>query len=382
MASPEHQEPPNEGGSQPMGAPVGSAQPIPPEGVRRASSEPRDPDAVNFSLMLSEFRRLSDRVESIARETGGLRQFVNEGFRHMDERVNRSREAEREISDRLRSVPTRDMPGLMPKEIKPAKMATLMSTNIDEIRNWFRRARGHLKSYHIDPNEPRSVFWAAGFFDGPVSKWWYTQVATTGDEVTAGFNGINAMEEGLIQEFCGRTPAKQARINLDRATQKTTVQKYANYFREQLLELPHRHEEDNVHDFQRGLKPTIRKEVALKNPKTLAEAVQAALAVEAAEREAAGGTDRDHHRGRLAAIEGDSETDDERNEAREDSDDDDDTADQSDLYMARRLTADEVEKYKKEGRCFVCRERGHIATACPKNKNKGKKPYRKLRSEN
>jgi hypothetical protein len=83
------------------------------------------------------------------------------------------------------------------------------------------------------------------------------------------------MERSLIQEFCGRTPSERAR-------QKTTVLKYANYFPEQLLELPHRHEEDDVHDFQRGLRPSIHKEVALKNPKTLHEAIQAAMRAEAA----------------------------------------------------------------------------------------------------
>jgi hypothetical protein len=72
------------------------------------------------------------------------------------------------------------------------------------------------------------------------------------------------MEKSLIQEFCGRTPAAQARLNLDKAPQKTTVLKYANNFREQLLELPHRHKEDNVHDFQHGLRPATHKEVALK----------------------------------------------------------------------------------------------------------------------
>jgi hypothetical protein len=74
------------------------------------------------------------------------------------------------------------------------------------------------------------------------------------------------MEKALIQEFCRRTPAEQATLNLDKARQKTTVLKCANYFREQLLELPHRHEKDNVHDFQRGLRPTVHKEIAMKSP--------------------------------------------------------------------------------------------------------------------
>jgi hypothetical protein len=51
------------------------------------------------------------------------------------------------------------------------------------------------------------------------------------------------------------------------------------------LELPHRHEEDNVHYFPRGLIPSIHEEVALKIPKTLHEAIQAALRAEAAETE-------------------------------------------------------------------------------------------------
>eukprot|EP00873_Tetraselmis_striata_P019281 jgi/Tetstr1/439545/TSEL_027974.t1 len=172
------------------------------------------------------------------------------------------------------------------------------------------------------------------------------------------------MEAALITEFCGRTPAKQARINLDRATQRTTVQKYANYFREQLLELPHRHEEDNVHDFQRVLKPHIRKEVALKNPKTLAEAVQAALAVEAAERE----TDvhREIRRERLNIMDDDGDDDEQYYNSAEG----EVTEQEDDLLMARRLTEEEFERFKKEGRSFICRAKGHVASACPSKKKK------------
>jgi hypothetical protein len=39
------------------------------------------------------------------------------------------------------------------------------------------------------------------------------------------------MERALIQQFCGRTPAEQARLNLDKARQKPRVLKYDNYFR-------------------------------------------------------------------------------------------------------------------------------------------------------
>lgn len=375
MASREIETPPIDGGDR-VGAPATDAQPTPPSGAPRGENQ--DPTGVAMNEdVLAELRRMSDRVEKLSTEYQGLHEYVMKGFSHFEARINRSREAEKEMKTELRSKQTSDMPGLMPSDVKPAKIERLSSTNVDEIRNWFRHARGYLKFYTVNPEEPRSVYWASGFLYGPVSKWWYSQVASTGDEVGAGFSGISAMEEGLIQEFCGRTPAKQARINLDRATQKTTVQKYANYFREQLLELPHRHEEDNVHDFQRGLKPSIRKEVALKNPKTLADAVQAALAVEAAERE----SDRDStRRGRLAALDG---ADDTESEEDQDGDDTEEVEEDHDLLMVRRLTADEVEQYKKEGRCFVCKEKGHIANACPKKKTKGpKKPFKKNRPGN
>jgi hypothetical protein len=106
------------------------------------------------------------------------------------------------------------------------------------------------------------VYLVFGFLEDPLSKLWYSQVAQTRDEVCGGFSGV--FEKSFIREFCGRTPAEQARLNLDKARQKTTVLKYANYFRERLSELRHRHEEENVHDFQRGLRPSIHKEVALK----------------------------------------------------------------------------------------------------------------------
>ena len=71
----------------------------------------------------------------------------------------------------------------------------------------------------------------------------------TGDEVAGGLSSVTDLEQAVIENFVGRKPAEQARLNLDKARQTGRVLKYANYFHEQLLELPHRHEEDNVHVF-------------------------------------------------------------------------------------------------------------------------------------
>eukprot|EP00873_Tetraselmis_striata_P040384 jgi/Tetstr1/460648/TSEL_005844.t1 len=46
------------------------------------------------------------------------------------------------------------------------------------------------------------------------------------------------------------------------------------------------------------------------------------------------------------------------------------TEQEDDLLMARRLTEEGFERLKKEGRCFICRAKGHVASACPSKKKK------------
>jgi hypothetical protein len=72
---------------------------------------------------------------------------------------------------------------MMPNDVKPAKIKSIATTNIDELRNWFRHARGYLRYHNVNHEEQRGVYWVFGFLEGPLSKWWYSQVAQTGDEV-------------------------------------------------------------------------------------------------------------------------------------------------------------------------------------------------------
>jgi hypothetical protein len=116
------------------------------------------------------------------------------------------------------------------------------------------------------------------------------------------------------------------------------------------LELPHRHEEDNVHDFQRGLRPSIHKEVALKNPMTLHETIQAAMRAEAAETKI---ETTQRTVGRLNAIEEDNDFSKAAEEFDSESEEDSHGATDDkprDLYEIRRLTQEEVDRFK-EGKC-------------------------------
>jgi hypothetical protein len=47
------------------------------------------------------------------------------------------------------------------------------------------------------------------------------------------------------------------------------------------------------------------------------------------------------------------------------------------LYDFRRLTQEEVDIFKKEGKCSICHKKGHIAVDCTYKKNKNNDITRK-----
>jgi hypothetical protein len=105
----------------------------------------------------------------------------------------------------------------MPDDVKPAKIKSIATTNIDELKNWFRHARGYLQYHNVNPQEQRGVYWAFGFMEGPLWKWWYSQVTQNGDEIGGGISSVSEFLKALIQKLRGETPAKHATLNLDKA---------------------------------------------------------------------------------------------------------------------------------------------------------------------
>eukprot|EP00873_Tetraselmis_striata_P013178 jgi/Tetstr1/433442/TSEL_022716.t1 len=123
--------------------------------------------------MMSMLQGLADRIENMSTEQAKMQEvaqattaataeirrldeYVQQGFSHFDDRVNRSRVVEQQMRDHICSARTSDMPGLMPSDVKPTKIEKLSTTNIDEIRNWFRHARGRLKYHNVNSEEPRT----------------------------------------------------------------------------------------------------------------------------------------------------------------------------------------------------------------------------------
>jgi hypothetical protein len=128
------------------------------------------------------------------------------------------------------------------------------------------------------------------------------------------------------------------------------------------------------------MRPSIHKEVAMKIPKTLHKAIQATLREEAAETKIET-TQRSN--GRLNVIEEDSVFSETAKEVESESEENSrgatDEKPWAELYEIRRLTQEEVERFKKEGTCFICHKKGHIAIDCPNMKNIKNDTMRKFR---
>jgi hypothetical protein len=116
----------------------------------------------------------------------------------------------------------------------------------------------------------------------------------------------------------------------------------------------------------------------MKNPKTLHEAIQAAMRAEAAETKI---ETTQRSTGRLNALEEDNDFSEVTEEIDSESEEDSHGATEGkprELYEIRRLTQ-EVDRFKKEGKCFICHKKGHIAIDCLGRRNKKNERTRKSR---
>jgi hypothetical protein len=150
---------PEEVDGRPEGAPFGPTQPTSTDCGRHAVQEGSSPTMEPMSVHVTEMlQRPSNRIDTFSIELSQLRDHVDNGFGHFEGRVNRSRGTENFFrGEQLRSERTGEMPNMMPNDVKPAKIKSIATTNIDELRNWFRHARGYLRYHNVNHEEQRGV---------------------------------------------------------------------------------------------------------------------------------------------------------------------------------------------------------------------------------
>jgi hypothetical protein len=130
-----------------------------------------------------------------------------------------------------------------------------------------------------------------------------------------------------------------ARMELDKLTQNGDVRSHTLKFNGLVIRVGGMTEDEKKHRFIESLNPSLKKEVKIRQPKSLLEAISIATVAETVITEP--------------------------------------TQTQIHLEKVWVNRNQEREKLLKEGRCFYCKEQGHVNKDCPKKKNRNQQqPYK------
>jgi hypothetical protein len=272
-----------------------------------------------------------------------------------------------------------------------------------EVDAWIRDMKVQFSFYGARefPDDAAKVRHAAMFLKGRAAEWWESEDKSSGVEAS-----WDAFVERLHHRYRPMQAAVVARERLDRLKQKGTVSAYADLFQKELTPIKDMSASDQIFFFVKGLSSmAVANKVREKSPATLHEAMDVAVRAEAF----LGGGRASHssYGSRMAFASGSSGSSstsapmdinaiDEEDRASEDA------ADPAAVLMAKveamvehrlaamfqqkkfgsqgasgsgsgsakmglvpGLKAADLEKLRAEGRCFRCKEKGHMKRECP-----------------
>lgn len=253
--------------------------------------------------------------------------------------------------------------------IKPVKPETLFGKPNENVRQWIFSVNLWLTAGHVTSDIERITL-AVSLLRDAALVWWRSihdlaEVPTTWEE----------FQSAIITAFEPINPAESARDRLATLHQSGSVRTYAFLFRSISMSIPGITDDEKKDRFIRGLKPLTMKEVKLRCPETFEEAVRMAVRFDSLFWRNPGyqvknGNANPHHEpmdlGAIAststepplAIRSTVNAINSRPSYR-------DVANGNSVPRRTKLTDDERAKLRREGKCFKCRQSGHLARECP-----------------
>lgn len=143
--------------------------------------------------------------------------------------------------------------------------------------NWCHKLETYLHGEGADLSRPDVVAFAAAYFKDAALNWYRIHVREVELHHKPDFAYWAEFKQAFISQFTPIDPEVDARERLARLTQNKSVLSYASDFNALMLELPHMDESDRIWRFTNGLRPQIRIQVKLHNPRTLHDAVEIAI---------------------------------------------------------------------------------------------------------
>ena len=144
-----------------------------------------------------------------------------------------------------------------------------------EIDSWVRDMRVQFSFYgaRVFPDDTAKVRHAAMFLKGRAAEWWDTEDKSTGVE-----NSWDQFVERLRERYRPMQAAVVARERLRRLKQTGTVSAFADVFQKELTPIKDMSASDQIFNFVSGLSSVaVANKVREKEPKTLHEAMDAAV---------------------------------------------------------------------------------------------------------
>ena len=260
---------------------------------------------------------------------------------------------------------TLDNQSSLPRNFKPANPPEVHGAK--DVEPYLTQMGTYLYLSEINPTSQTAVAVASQYLRGDMASWFASRQKLYND-VAGGFGTFNDFAAGLRIATGIRDPVKTARENLAKALQRTSVAKYREDFGKWQAYLPV--ESGTAHSFYRGLKEDIRLLLVGKCSYTIDSWERIADLAEEMDREkfharsaapyrsssaTSGPTPMD-----LGVVEAKTSYPRSRSSSPAPR-----PSTPGSRPALKRLTDADRDQLRKDGRCFKCREKGHVSADSP-----------------
>lgn len=218
-------------------------------------------------------------------------------------------------------------------------------TGKGSITSWIT----HMNNYLASTPDEEALQIAISYLDGAAHEWWIVYQKTVEG---VSIKTWSELAPALRIRFETLNKTKIARDKLAKWKQVKNVSAFNDDFLKIILDIPNISVEEQLDRYTRGLKPHIWKELCTREYENLTDAMRDAERVESAHRRL---TPRAGRPATTLVNSGNG-----RNDGP--------TPMDIGTLQIKKLTPVERDQCRKEGRCFRCREKGHVAVNCPKGR--------------
>lgn len=251
---------------------------------------------------------------------------------------------------------------LSARDYRPPNPGTFIGVrDLGKVRNWLAEMEMYVEAYHMNKYLGEAVNTAAMSFTGEAATWWRT-VRMEGRNPRT----WEAFDQLMMQRWVPPDALDQIQEKFHSLIQKGTVSNYTAEFRRLVLLHPPLSPSQILFQYKQGLKQDIRLHVAMKGPRSLDAAEEAALLAESILRRTSQPTTPNPPRpGNLGAT-GNRNTPQLGQAGRVNGNGSPrNSATLGNGNRPQKLTPEEKRYLVENNGCFRCRQLGHHTNQCP-----------------